>query len=205
MSRSIFLRLALAFLIGLLVGAYTDINLSTAALVDILISAVVLAAPPLISLLIDPMLKRRGLALLLTAFGLLLILGGLPLADAFFNQIQGFPGVDLTSLLILDLLLAPIVAAFAVGAIGPRLSPTIGLAIGCAVAAWLGIGLHHVALPYPLGFCRARNASSEFADLACIARDGVWVMASLLAVAGGLLGALLRTVLNRRFGQAGQE
>ncbi|MGZ3715495.1 MAG: hypothetical protein ACXVA4_08750, partial [Ktedonobacterales bacterium] len=123
MSRPTLLRLALAFLIGLLVGAYTDVTLSTAALVDILISAAVLAVPPLVSLLIDPTLRRRGLALLLTAIGMLLILGSLPLADALFNQIQGFPGVDLTSLLVLDLLLAPLVAAFALGALGPRLNP----------------------------------------------------------------------------------
>ncbi|MGZ3600195.1 MAG: hypothetical protein ACXWQR_11425 [Ktedonobacterales bacterium] len=200
MSRPTLLRLALAFLIGLLVGAYTDVTLSTAALVDILISAAVLAVPPLVSLLIDPTLRRRGLALLLTAIGMLLILGGLPLADALFNQIQGFPGVDLTSLLVLDLLLAPLVAAFALGALGPRLNPTIRLAIGCALAAWLGVGLHHVALPYPLGLCRALNGSTEFADLACIARGILWAIATLLAVAGGILGALLRTTLNRHFG-----
>jgi len=98
-----------------------------------------------------------------------------------------------------DLVLAPLVAGFALsGSDNSRPGPTLGLAVGCALAAWVGVGVHHVLLPYPAGQCRALNASTEFADLACIARGLVWAAGSLLAVVTGLAGGALHLALTQR-------
>jgi hypothetical protein len=192
--------LILSLLLGGLVGGYTDITLSTAAPIDMIVSGIVLAVPPLLAVQLDPELRQRGRALVLVVIGLGLVLVVFPLLDVLFNWVQGFPGLDLTTIIAVDLLIAPLVAAFALGACGKRFGPTAGLAIGCGVLAWAGVGLHHILLPYPTGLCRSLNGATEFADLACVVRDIFWVVGIGLAVVTGLLGAALRTALTWRLG-----
>ena len=200
MSRPVLLRLILALLLGLLVGDYSDITLSTAVPLDLIISAVVLAVPPLLTVQLDAELARHGRALILVAVGLGLVLVIFPLLDVLFNLVQGFPGLDLTTVLAADLLAAPLVAAFALGSRGKRFGGTVGLALGCAVLAWVGVGIHHVLLPYPAGLCRSLNGATEFADLVCILKDIIWAVGIAVAVVAGLIGAALRTAFTRRLG-----
>ncbi|HEV8193558.1 MAG TPA: hypothetical protein VGP82_19015 [Ktedonobacterales bacterium] len=198
MPRPVLVRLVLSLLLGLLVGSYTDITLSTATPIDAAISAAVLAVPPLLAVQLDPELRRSGKAQVLVAVGFGLVLVVFPILDVLFNAGQGFPGLDLTTIIAVDLLIAPLVAAFSLGTRGKRLGSTAGLAIGCGVLAWVGVGLHHILLPYPTGLCRSLNGATEFADLACIVRDIVWVVGVGVAVVSSLIGATLRIALTRR-------
>jgi len=73
------LRVALALLVSLLVGAYSDRTLAHATPLDLIISDAVLAAPPLLAIFLDPRLRNHRAALALITAGLALLLADPPL------------------------------------------------------------------------------------------------------------------------------
>lgn len=144
----------IAVLMGCLVGPYSGLLPSPVAAVAV--SALVLALPALISVWLDHALPRR--TVVVAGVGAIaLVAGGLLVAGAAFPSIwQGYSREAGTISLVVEMLLTPFVAAFALGMAGTPKEP--GAAQGnvgatYAVLAWAGIGLQGAVLPYliPLG------------------------------------------------------
>ncbi|HEU4784658.1 MAG TPA: hypothetical protein VFS83_15050 [Ktedonobacterales bacterium] len=172
---STFIRLALALLIGALAGPWFNLTHPTA--LDVALNALVIAVPPLLAVA--------------------LVVVVLPLGDVLLNAIQGFPKFDTTFMIGLAVVLCPLIAAFAVGTRGARLGGTVGLALGCGVLAWVGVGLHNLLVPLLLGQFSSSGPSSGFGDLVFAVLLILYALGFILALLLGFLGALLRLWLAR--------
>src|SRR5690348_12570363 len=178
---SIPLRLALALLIGLLAGVYTD-N-SGRAIFDNALAAIVLALPPLLAAAIDPALRVRPGALARVAAAVVLALAAILLGDLLVNALQGQPKLD-DGLFVL--------AAIALAGRGPHFRDNAALAAGCGLAAWLGVGIHNLLIPFLLGFYSPSRNGNDFADLVFAVLVVLYAIGFGLAALAGLLGAALR-------------
>jgi hypothetical protein len=215
MARSSTLvRLALALLIGALAGSWFDLTHPTA--IDVALNALVIAVPPLlaVALMKTELMKtelmktelmktelmktelmkteQRGGALLRVGLAVALLVVILPLGDVLLNAIQRFPRFDTTFVIGMAVVLCPLIAAFAVGTRGARLGGTVGLALGCGVLAWVGMGLHNLFVPLLLGQFSSSGPSSDFGDLVFAVLLVFYALGFVLALLLGLLGALLR-------------
>ena len=196
--RSTFTRLALALLIGALAGPWFNLTHPTA--LDVALNALVIAVPPLLAVALmkttekttgrDGALPRVGLAVAL-------VVVVLPMGDVLLNAIQGFPKFDTTFMIGLAVVLCPLIAAFAVGTRGARFGGTVGLALGCGVLAWVGVGLHNLLVPLLLGQFSSSGPSSDFGDLVFVVLLIFYALGFVLALLLGFLGALLRLWLAR--------
>ena len=191
---STFTRLALALLIGALAGPWFDLTHPTA--LDVALNALVIAVPPLLAVALMKT-ARRGEALPRVGLAVALVVVILPLGDVLFNAIQGFPKFDTTFMIGLAVVLCPLIAAFAVGTRGARLGGTVGLALGCGVLAWVGMGLHNLLVPLLLGQFSSSGPSSDFGDLVFVVLLIFYAIGFVLALLLGFLGALLRLWLAR--------
>jgi hypothetical protein len=192
--RSTFTRLALALLIGALAGPWFNLTHPTA--LDVAINALVIAVPPLLAVALTKTARRDG-ALLRVGLAVALVVVVLPLGDVLLNAIQGFPKFDTTFMIGLAVVLCPLIAAFAVGTRGASLGGTVGLALGCGVLAWVGVGLHNLLVPLLLGQFSSSGPSSDFGDLVFVVLLILYALGFVLALLLGFLGALLRLWLAR--------
>ncbi len=191
---STFTRLALALLIGALAGPWFNLTHPTA--LDVALNALVIAVPPLLAVALMKTARRDG-ALVRVGLAVALVVVVLPLGDVLLNAIQGFPKFDTTFMIGLAVVLCPLIAAFAVGTRGARLGGTVGLALGCGVLAWVGMGLHNLLVPLLLGQFSSSGPSSGFGDLVFAVLLILYALGFVLALLLGFLGALLRLWLAR--------
>jgi hypothetical protein len=191
---STFTRLALALLIGALAGPW--FNLTHPTTLDVALNALVIAVPPLLAVGLMKTARRDG-ALRRVGLAVALVVVVLPLGDVLLNAIQGFPKFDTTFMIGLAVVLCPLIAAFAVGTRGARLSGTVGLALGCGVLAWVGVGLHNLLVPLLLGQFSSSGPSSDFGDLVFAVLLILYALGFVLVLLLGFLGALLRLWLAR--------
>lgn len=195
-SNSTLIRLALALLIGAVAGPWFNLTHPTG--LDALLNALAIALPPLLAAaLASPAsgggrgaLPRVGLAV-----ALLVVI--LPLGDLLLNTVQGSPRFDTVFLTSMAIVLAPLVAGFTVGMRGMLLRATAGLALGCGVVAWLGVGLHNLLVPYLLGQFSPSGPSSDFGDLVFAVLLVLYVIGFAWALLLGFLGAVVRLWLAR--------
>ena len=187
-------RLALALLIGAVAGPW--FNLTHPTILDAVLNALAIALPLLLAVLLMKSANRNG-ALLRVGLAVALLVVILPLGDVLFNAIQGFPKFDTTFLVGMAVVLSPLVAAFAVGTRGARLGGTVGLALGCGVVAWIGMGIHNLLVPLLLGQYSRSGPSSDFGDLVFATLLVLYVVGFALALALGIVGAALRLWLAR--------
>lgn len=196
--RSTFTRLALALLIGALAGPWFNLTHPTA--LDVALNALVIAVPPLLAVTLTKTAEKttgRDGALLRVGLAVALVVVILPLGDVLLNAIQGFPKFDTTFMIGLAVVLCPLIAAFAVGTRGASLGGTVGLALGCGVLAWVGVGLHNLLVPLLLGQFSPSGPSSDFGDLVFAVLLILYALGFVLALLLGFLGALLRLWLAR--------
>lgn len=196
--RSTFTRLALALLIGALAGPWFNLTHPTA--LDVALNALVIAVPPLLAVALTKTAEKttgRDRALLRVGLAVALVVVILPLGDVLLNAIQGFPKFDTTFMIGLAVVLCPLIAAFAVGTRGASLGGTVGLALGCGVLAWVGVGLHNLLVPLLLGQFSPSGPSSDFGDLVFVVLLILYALGFVLALLLGFLGALLRLWLAR--------
>ena len=194
-APSIPIRLALALLVGLLAGVYTDS--SGRAIFDNALAALVLALPPLLAAALDPTLRTRPGALARVAVAVTLALAALLLGDLLVNALQGRPHFDDGLIVLAAILLIPVSAAFALAGRGPRFRDNAALAAGCGLAAWLGAGIHNLLIPFLLGFYSPSRNGNDFADLVFAVLLVLYIIGFALAALAGLLGAALRSWLLR--------
>jgi len=194
-TPSIPVRLALALLAGLLAGIFTDS--SGRAIFDNALAAVVLALPPLLAASFDPALRARPGALPRVAAALALALAAILLGDLLVNTLQGQPRLDDGLFVLAAILLIPVSAAFALAGRGSRFRDNAALAAGCGLAAWLGVGIHNLLIPFLLGFFTPGRNGNDFADLIFAVLVVLYAIGFGLAALAGLLGAALRTWLLR--------
>ena len=187
-------RLALALLIGAIAGPW--FNLTHPTILDAVLNALAIAIPLLLAVLLMKSANRSG-ALLRVGLAVALLVVILPLGDVLFNAIQGFPKFDTTFLVGMAVVLSPLVAAFAVGTRGARLGGTVGLALGCGVVAWIGMGVHNLLVPLLLGQYSRSGPSSDFGDLIFATLLVLYVLGFALALVLGIVGAALRLWLAR--------
>jgi len=192
--RSTFTRLALALLIGALAGPWFNLTHPTA--LDVALNALVIAVPPLLAVALTKTAGRGG-ALPRVGLAVALVVVVLPMGDVLLNAIQGFPKFDTTFMIGLAVVLCPLIAAFAVGTRGARFGGTVGLALGCGVLAWVGVGLHNLLVPLLLGQFSSSGPSSDFGDLVFVVLLIFYALGFVLALLLGFLGALLRLWLAR--------
>ena len=191
---STFTRLALALLIGALAGPWFNLTHPTA--LDVALNALVIAVPPLLAVALTKTAGRGG-ALPRVGLAVALVVVVLPMGDVLLNAIQGFPKFDTTFMIGLAVVLCPLIAAFAVGTRGAHLGGTVGLALGCGVLAWVGVGLHNLLVPLLLGQFSSSGPSSDFGDLVFVVLLIFYALGFVLALLLGFLGALLRLWLAR--------
>jgi hypothetical protein len=191
---STFTRLALALLIGALAGPWFNLTHPTA--LDVALNALVIAVPPLLAVALTKTAGRGG-ALPRVGLAVALVVVVLPMGDVLLNAIQGFPKFDTTFMIGLAVVLCPLIAAFAVGTRGARFGGTVGLAWGCGVLAWVGVGLHNLLVPLLLGQFSSSGPSSDFGDLVFVVLLIFYALGFVLALLLGFLGALLRLWLAR--------
>lgn len=191
---STFTRLALALLIGALAGPWFNLTHPTA--LDVALNALVIAVPPLLAVALTKTAWRGG-ALPRVGLAVALVVVVLPMGDVLLNAIQGFPKFDTTFMIGLAVVLCPLIAAFAVGTRGARFGGTVGLALGCGVLAWVGVGLHNLLVPLLLGQFSSSGPSSDFGDLVFVVLLIFYALGFVLALLLGFLGALLRLWLAR--------
>lgn len=189
------IRLALALLLGLLAGVYTDT--SGRAIFDNALAAVVLALPPLLAAALDPALRARPGALARVAAAVALALAAILLGDLLLNALQGQLKLDDGLFVLAAILLIPVSAAFSLAGRAPRFRDNAALAAGCGLAAWLGVGIHNLLIPFLLGFFTPGRNGNDFADLIFAVLVVLYVIAFGLAALAGLLGAALRAWLLR--------
>ena len=195
---STFTRLALALLIGALAGPWFNLTHPTA--LDVALNALVIAVPPLLAVALMKTAEKttgRDGALLRVGLAVALVVVVLPLGDVLLNAIQGFPKFDTTFMIGLAVVLCPLIAAFAVGTRGARFGGTVGLALGCGVLAWVGVGLHNLLVPLLLGQFSPSGPSSDFGDLVFVVLLILYALGFVLALLLSFLGALLRLWLAR--------
>jgi hypothetical protein len=186
---STFTWLALALLIGALAGPWFNLTHPTA--LDVALNALVIAIPPLLAVALMKTARRSG-ALLRVGLAVALAVIVLPLGDVLLNAIQGFPKFDTTFMIGLAVILCSLIAAFAAGTRGTSLGGTVGLAWGCGVLAWVGMGLHNLIVPLLLGQFSSSGPSSDFGDLVFAVLLILYAVGFVLALLLGFLGALLR-------------
>jgi hypothetical protein len=187
--------LALALLLGLLAGVYTDS--SGRAIFDNALAAILLALPPLLAVSFDPALRARPGALARVAAAVALALAAILLGDLLVNALQGQPRLDDGLFVLAALLLIPVSAAFALAGRGPRFRDNAPLAAGCGLVAWLGVGIHNLLIPFLLGFYSPSRNGNDFADLVFAVLVVLYAIGFGLAALAGLLGAALRAWLLR--------
>jgi hypothetical protein len=168
--------LALALLLGLLAGVYTDS--SGRAIFDNALAAILLALPPLLAVSFDPALRARPGALARVAAAVALALAAILLGDLLVNALQGQPRLDDGLFVLAALLLIPVSAAF-------------------GLVAWLGVGIHNLLIPFLLGFYSPSRNGNDFADLVFAVLVVLYAIGFGLAALAGLLGAALRAWLLR--------
>lgn len=195
MSRNATLiRLALALLIGAVAGPWFDLTHPT--WLDALLNALAIALPPLLAVaLMKP--EQRGGAWVRVGLAVALLVVVLPLGDVLLNAVQGFPKFDTSFVVGMAVVLCPLMAAFAVGTRGARLRGTAGLALGCGVLAWVGMGLHNLLVPLLLGQFSPAGPSSDFGDLVFAVLLVLYISGFALSLLLGFLGAIARLWLAR--------
>lgn len=146
-------RGAVTFLTGCLVGPYGDgLPILLAAVVA---SALALALPAVVTVLVDRAIQRRAKAVAWVAGTALLL--GIPLVWSAATPAvwQGYSSSAACISLLAEILLAPLAAAFVLGAVSmsaePGTTPGLG-AIPCALLAWAGIGMQNLLLLYLVPF-----------------------------------------------------
>ncbi|MGE5334937.1 MAG: hypothetical protein ACM3N4_09585 [Nitrososphaerota archaeon] len=191
-----FIRLALAFVIGAAAGPWFNLTHPTA--LDVLLNMLVIALPPLLAVLLTKSSQRGG-ALLRVGLAVALLVVILPLGNVLLNALQGqrLPQLDTTFVTGMAVTLCPLIAAFAAGTRGAHLRGTVGLALGCGVMAWLGMGLHNLLVPLLLGQFSPSGPSREFGDLVFAVFLIFYVIGVALALLLGVLGAVIRLWLAR--------
>jgi hypothetical protein len=117
-------------------------------LVAVVVSALALGVPVLIGVGVDSRITRRGITFVCVA-AITLLLGGLLVAGAAYPAVwQGYSN-DASFISVLgEMLLAPIAAAFALGARPNPDRDWVAQAMVYGALAWLGVGLQNVILPY---------------------------------------------------------
>jgi hypothetical protein len=207
---------AISFVMGCLVGGYVFGTTSPSPpLIAVVVSTLALAVPPIISVGADIWIRHRVWSLL-TVTATSALLGGLLIASAAHPEVWQSYSSDATWISVLGaMFLAPVAAAFAVGAPRAGRQPLNGWqnqAIACGVLAWAGVGLQAVVLPYVVPFVLTLFAVLVLHQPLPTSSGGwtygwviiipivlglivLYVAAFALAVLGGLLGGALRTRL----------
>ncbi len=182
-TSSIFKRLLIAFTLGLLVGLSAFINPSSPSLQWLMLLPVAaFLVAMLLSILFDPRVRQGVITPRRTVIAILRILLVL---GAPFLVIFGL-GIFVSSLGPIVVVVVPLevslVASFVAG------SESVGLAIGCGLAAWLGMGI----LLMLSAFLNSKQPGNDFGSLVLgLVTIGILIGFGFAAL-GGLLGRLVR-------------
>ena len=206
---------AITLLMGCCVGGYS-IGTPLPTVAGVVASALALALPVIISVLVDPTLSNRGLVVtgLVTTS---LLLGGLLIGTAAFPSVwQGYSSDAVGFSVLAEMLLAPFVAAFVVTPLNTGSASGVwnARAIAYGLLAWAGIGFQSTVLTYVIPVMRTIIAVFIFHQ--SLPRDSggftygwafdlifIFVLIALYlvgfgyAVLLGLMGGALRSRLKR--------
>lgn len=182
---SLFWRLAVALLIGGLVGYYT--SFSSPGMLDVILSDAALLVPMLLHVALDQHIRRSVVALAWAIGGALLLMG-------VFFLIAG-PGKAPGAAVFIMLWLAPVSASFTVGSVvRQRVRRKWRLSVLCGMLAWLGVGIHNLLFAVIAGNFLADPIGELELGLAVV----LFLFGFLVAVFTSLLGANLYAWLRRR-------
>jgi hypothetical protein len=180
---SILLRLLIALILGLLVGLTIYINPSSPSLQWLmLVPIAVFLVAMLLSIVFDPRVRHGTITPICTAIAILrtLLVIGAPILIILVL------GIFVSSFGPIVVVVAPLevslIAAFTVG------SETLLLAIGCGLAAWLGVGILLLISAYINSKAPGNDFGSLILSLIVV---GV-VIGFGFAALGGFLGRLVR-------------
>jgi hypothetical protein len=185
-AQAAFARLGLALLFGALIGVYT--SFASPGWIDALISGVALLLPPFLGIWRSRALQQKRLASLALIGALAALLIVLTLIS--------------NSVVVVMMVLAPLTASFTVGSIGGHVGRRWWLAVGCGMAAWIGVGIHNLLIPIFTGFFSPLGPLTGFGDLVLIVVSTLYLFGLLTSALSGFVGGLVRAWLER--GQAGQ-
>jgi hypothetical protein len=186
---NVVVRLGLSLVVGALAGIYAG---AAAPVVDGLIALALFLVPPLVSLAVDPRITRKGAAILryMLPLALLLVIAGVIAWRAASPNLSA-PVVSIAQTFqVLAILFVPTVAAFAFGSVSTELQSTITLAIGCALAAWVGMGVRNLTQAMLTGSFSGANGN-DLAFLGLVVIVLLYVLGFFAVVFEGLLGAWL--------------
>ncbi|HKV84192.1 MAG TPA: hypothetical protein VJN88_06520 [Ktedonobacterales bacterium] len=193
-------RLGAALALGAALGPYHFSNALTWGDTGFALALVV--APLFLALWLDRAVRRKALATLLLLASLATAFVLLFLFFAIGDQSAGL-------WFLVAAWLIPGTAAFAFGCVGPRISETMRLGMGCAVVAALGVLAHVIILgilqpaepdpcagPHPAR-CFQAHTSSAFATLFLVLLVMVLALGVVIAVFEGIMAVACRLWLTR--------
>lgn len=179
---SIFIRLLIAFILGLLAGLSAFINPTYPSLQWLMwLPVAAFPVAMLLSIVFDPRVRQGVITLRRSAMAILwiLLVIGAPLLIIFVLDI--FVS-SLWPIVVVVPLEVSLVASFVAG------SESVGLAIGCGLAAWLGMGILLMLSAY----LNSKQPGNDFGSLVLgLVTVGILVGFGFAAL-GGLLGRLVR-------------
>jgi hypothetical protein len=180
---SIFIRLLIAFILGLLAGLSAFINPTYPSLQWLMwLPVAAFPVAMLLSIVFDPRVRQGVITLRRSAMAILwiLLVIGAPLLIIFIL------GIFVSSLWPIVVVVVPLevslVASFVAG------SKSVELAIGCGLAAWLGMGILLMLSAY----LNSKQPGNDFGSLVLgLVTVGILIGFGFAAL-GGLLGRLVR-------------
>jgi hypothetical protein len=187
-------RLLAALALGALAGPYADLGLRVPADSAFRFSMAVLLLPALAVLLLVTLPRRRWLTAGIGAFTLVVAAGaitGFITADPYAGW---FP--LLTVAQWLALLLVPVAAGFVLGGPGPN-GQIIGMGAWAGLAAWLGVGAHHLVLAARAGAFADTGPSGALGTPLLLFLLVLFVVELPASALGGLLGGAVRVWVGR--------
>jgi hypothetical protein len=163
LMRASWLAPLIALLMGCLVGGYS-IEMSFYDKAGVVVSALALALPALISVVVDPAISRRGLVVTGVVATALLVGGGVIGRIAYPAVWQGYSSNAAPISLLAEMLLTPFVAAFVASSLRTRAADNgwAARAIVYGLLAWAGVGFQSILLTYVIPIGQVFLASTLF-------------------------------------------
>lgn len=201
--RSRALRLVAALALGAALGGW-DSSHTAITWRETGIALALVVAPLFLALWLDRALRRKALASLLLLMALALAAGLLYVFFALGDQSAGL-------WFLVAAWLIPGAAAFVFGCVGPRISETMRLGMGCAVLAALGVAVHTLTLwvlqPVAPDPCAAPHQTTTrcfhghlpgaFTTLALALLLGLLALGVVMAAFEGIMAVACRLWLTR--------